>query len=325
MGKQSFERKLEALELLRSAPEPEALEGLSRALKQSNNYAVGKAAAIVALRGFTSLLPELLTAFERFIRDPVKSDPQCWAKNAICRALVDLQHNDSAVFLQGIVHEQWEPVFGGREDTAATLRGICALALVSCNLPAFQLLEHFTDLLNDAKWQVRVDATRAVAQLSAWEGSLPLRLKVLLGDPEPAVIGACFAALLALSPIAYLPFVEKHLSHPDPDIQIEAAAVLIESHEPQAFAQIAAFWERQTSLEAKQSLLTFLSNSPNDAAPALLLSIIDSAPERLAIEAMRAMSGSRHAVRFREQIDATVQSRGSALLREALRSAPDTG
>ena len=46
--------------------------------------------------------------------DPVKTDPQCWAKNAIVKALKDLNHDDPAVFLRGIEHVQMEPVWGGR-------------------------------------------------------------------------------------------------------------------------------------------------------------------------------------------------------------------
>jgi len=44
--------------------------------------------------------PELLTAFDRFFTDPVKSDPQCWAKNSLSRTLAAFEHHDAAVFLR---------------------------------------------------------------------------------------------------------------------------------------------------------------------------------------------------------------------------------
>ena len=87
----SFDRKLEEIEALRTAPEESAREQLRRALKDRSNYVVGKAAAIVGDRQLQSLEPDLLAAFDRFITDPVKSDPQCWAKNAIAKTLKNLE------------------------------------------------------------------------------------------------------------------------------------------------------------------------------------------------------------------------------------------
>jgi hypothetical protein len=73
------------------------------------------------------LTPELLIAFDRFFENPAKTDPQCWAKNALSRALTGFEHQDAAVFLRGMRHIQLEPVWGGTSDTAATLRSTCAL------------------------------------------------------------------------------------------------------------------------------------------------------------------------------------------------------
>lgn len=314
MSRQSFEQKLDAIEALRSAPGSEALESLRRALKDPNNYAVGKAAAVVADCGFATLGPELLAAFDRFLRSPVKSDPQCWAKNAIARALVTLQLSADRVFVGGIVHTQWEPVYGGRQDTAGVLRAICAMGLVESSLAPFEILRYLVDLLNDHDRQVRMEAARAMAQLSAREGTLPLQLKALVGDPEPEVTGACLAALLSLAPKDYLPFVARHLSHEDPDVRIEAAAVLAQSHEPEAFAHVAAFWERQTDAEVKRTLLTWFAASPQDAAAELLLTVIDSAPEAIASEALRALARSRHASRCADRAREAVSIRGNAAL-----------
>ena len=123
MGKQSFDRKVEEIAELRSAPEETALPQLRKALKDRSNYVVAKAAAIAGERQFHSLEPDLLAAFERFMSDPAKSDPQCWAKNALAKALKDLSLNDPAVFFRGIAHFQLEGTWGGNVDTAATLRG----------------------------------------------------------------------------------------------------------------------------------------------------------------------------------------------------------
>ena len=36
--------------------------------------------------------------------------------------------------MRGLRHIQMEPVWGGQADSAATLRGTCALALIDCQL-----------------------------------------------------------------------------------------------------------------------------------------------------------------------------------------------
>ena len=51
------------------------------------------------------------------------------SKNALSRSLATLEHPDAGVFLRGMRHIQMEPIWGGRSDTAGTLRATCALAL----------------------------------------------------------------------------------------------------------------------------------------------------------------------------------------------------
>src|SRR6516164_8061820 len=117
-GKRSFDQQLAALdELKRQSPEA-VVEPLRKALDHRNNYIVGKAADLTVRFHLVQLLPELLAAFDRFFTDPVKTDPQCWAKNALSRALAALGCQDIDVFLRGMRHAQLEPVWGGSEDAA---------------------------------------------------------------------------------------------------------------------------------------------------------------------------------------------------------------
>src|SRR5437660_5501629 len=133
MSKKSFDQQLADLEKLREGSgAPSSLESLRKALGNRNNYFVAKASRITGDLGLKPLIPDLLSALDRFFIDPVKSDPQCWAKNALIQALANLGHEESAVFIRGLRHIQMEPVWGGQEDTAAALRGNCALALVAC-------------------------------------------------------------------------------------------------------------------------------------------------------------------------------------------------
>jgi HEAT repeat protein len=320
LSKQSFDRKLEDIEALRSAPEESAREQLRVALKDRSNYVAAKAAKIAGERQFVSLIPDLLAAFDRFMKDPAKSDPQCWAKNAIAKSLKDLEHADPAVFLRGMAHFQMEPVWGGRKDTAVTLRGTCALAVIGCAIPAFDVLILLTGLLNDPETPVRADAARAIAQLSAREGILPLRLKALIGDAEPEVVGHCLAALLCLAPQDSLPFVAGFLDSDVPDLRLEAAGVLADSREPQALELLKNFWDRQTDPEVKRSILTFLSGSPLPDSAEFLLSVLENTSADLALNALAALSKSRHRTHVHARAAAIVAARRDRSLTKLLES-----
>ena len=200
MAKNKFEEQLAALEELRGSPaEPATVDRLRRALANRNNYIVAKASKIAGELGFKALIPDLIPALDRFFLDPVKSDPQCWAKNAIVQALGALGHEESAAFLRGLRHVQMEPVWGGQADTAAPLRGNCALALVQCrDLNDFSLLSHLIEILVDRDKTVRVEAARAIGRLSRPEAGLLLRLRALTGDDAPEALGACLSALLSI-------------------------------------------------------------------------------------------------------------------------------
>src|SRR5258708_36730531 len=110
----------------------DAAPALRKGLADRVNLVAAKAAKIAAELPAPELLPDLLGAFDHLFDDPVKHDPQCWGKNAIAQALKDLGHRESPAFLRGAVHIQMEAVWGGQEDTAGTLRGICLLPLPAC-------------------------------------------------------------------------------------------------------------------------------------------------------------------------------------------------
>src|SRR2546428_72176 len=69
-------------------------------------------------------------------------------------------------------------------------------------------------------------AARALAHVGAREGALPLRVKLLAGDAEPAVMAECFVAVLKLSLRESLPFVDRFLDSADDAVREAAAAAL---------------------------------------------------------------------------------------------------
>jgi HEAT repeat protein len=310
LSKQAFEKRVADLEALRSASDPAAvLPALRKALKDRNNYLVSKAAAIAGDLRVEDLIPDLVGALDRFFEEPVKTDPQCWAKNASIKALKDLGYRTANVFLRGIVHVQLEPVWGGTADSAATLRGACALALVDCQIDELTMLNHFGDCLADKEKPVRVDAALALGQFGREEGAPLLRLKALIGDREPEVTGQCFASLLSLAPRDSLPFVERFLHHQDQEIAAEAAGALATSREPEALEILKAFWRKRAPADVRKAILISLGASTLRAAADFLLDVLSEESGELAAQALTALGASRFRSEMREPVKATVVSK----------------
>ena len=285
MSKQAFDAKIAALEDLRASGEAAAVP-LRKALGDRNNYLVSKAATVAGGLFLSVLNPDLLAAFDRALLDP-KTDPQCWAKNAIAKALKDLGHRDAEVFVKGLRHIQMEPVWGGQVDTAATLRGTCVLALIDCQLDDLNMLTHLAEALADPEKTVRVDAAVALSRAGIPEAAPLLRFKALSGDPESEVIGQCLYSLLQMAPRDSVAFAERFLTpdHAD-DIRAEAASALAQSHEPAAVDELKKMWGAFLSPDLRKALLTFLAASPQREASEFLASL-DTKDAREALESSR--------------------------------------
>jgi HEAT repeat protein len=316
LGKQGFDKKIEAVDALRLVPEsPERTENLRKALKERNNYLVAKAAAVAAHLGEAGVVPDLIAAFDRFLVDAIKSDPQCWAKNAIAKALKDLGHDESGVFLSGIAHIQLEPVWGGRQDSAAVLRGTCALALVACRLDDIEILAAVSDLLADPEKPARLDAARAVAQLGRIEGVPLLRLKALCGDTDPEVIGECFVALSHLNAAQAIPFIARFLQSTDGDVRVEALGALGQSAEPEALEVLRRFWSETADLELRCAMLLSLAASPLPNAAEFVLSMLEEASAPVAESAIVSLARSRYRAEVSDRAAAVLKTRGDSRLK----------
>jgi hypothetical protein len=311
----AFKQKLAALDALRSEPASAVREQLGKALKDRNNYMVARAASICADLHHDELIPDLLTAFERFFVDPVKSDPQCLAKNAIAAALRDLAYHVAAPYVRGIGHVQFEPTWGGRADSAASLRGTCALALSECPLDDLEILTHLADALADPERTVRVDAARAIEQLNRIEGALLLRLKLLIGDADPTVMGQCFESMLSLAPQSGVSFVSRFLKSGSADVQLEAASALAQCRDPHAMSILREFWlEPLLPTDLRQALLINLGASPLREAADLLLEVASREPFALASTAIKALAASRYRAEIRLSLESKLAERDSSAL-----------
>jgi hypothetical protein len=80
-------------------------------------------------------VPDLVASFHRLLVDSSKSDPQCWAKGAIAKALAELDVQEPDAFIAGM--RTFQPGF--TDDAATALRGACALASFTTYSPIIRL------------------------------------------------------------------------------------------------------------------------------------------------------------------------------------------
>jgi HEAT repeat protein len=287
-GKRGFEEQIAALEGLRQQPEQSRAEALRKVLGGKNNFLVAKAADLIREFGLALLIPELLAAFDRFFDSPTKTDPQCWAKNAISRALAALEHQDAQAFLRGMRHIQMEPVWGGRSDTAGTLRATCALALVQCrSLSEADLLAHLVELLGDKDKAVRADVVRAIEQVGSRSCALLLRLRAVIGSDEPEVLGACYSAILRIEGAGTIPWVARFLATAD-DSAAEAALAIAGTHSGEGFEVLREYLGKTADPWFRCVLLSAIALTRQDVALEFLLELVgtESLEAETAIEAV---------------------------------------
>src|SRR5439155_169473 len=118
---------------------------------------------------------------------------------------------------------------------AGTLRGTCALALVGCrDLSENELLAYLIDLLTDKDKSVRVEAVRAVEQVGSRSAALLLRLRAILADDEPEVLGACYSGILGIEGTPAIPWISRFLATAN-EPAAEAALAIAGDRSPQAF------------------------------------------------------------------------------------------
>ena len=306
-----IEQEIEQLNLIRDAEPVAARAALRRAMADRVNLMVAKAAKIAAEMQLRDLIPDLLRAFDRMLENAVERDPQCWGKNAIAKALTDLEHRESAVFLRGSEHIQMEAVWGGREDTAGTLRGLCLLALVACaDVPRPTLLRALVDALAEKAHTVRLEAVRALAQMDGDEAALLLRLKARAGDQEVSVVGQVFESVLQLEGDQGARFVAGFLRSGAEAVREEAALSLGASRMPAALAALREEWEAARDPDLRYVILRGLSASRQEEALNFLLDLVRNARTADATAALEALSLHTESAEIRKQAEEAVKERG---------------
>jgi hypothetical protein len=268
-----FEAELANLESLAQLSPQETEQLIGKLLSHKNNFLVAKAAKLSADHNHRGLISELLQAFDRFLKDATKTDPQCWAKNAIAKALCDLEYQEPTFFLAGIKTYQHEATWGGTTDTAGTLRSQSALGLVQCRgLSNGMVLEHLLPLFADKELAVQVNTARAVEQIGTEAASLLLRLRAELGSGEPELLGACYSGVLRLDGPRALDWAAKFLHpHAPDDTSAEAAFAIADTRTEAAFLLLYSTWKQAHDPDFRGTLLTAIALTRQPAAYDFLL------------------------------------------------------
>jgi HEAT repeats len=311
MPKRDVEAVVRQIGLLRDVTHAEAMAGLRKALLDRVNLVVAKAARVAAERQLRDLIPELLAAFDRLFVDPVERDTQCWAKNALAKALTDLDYRESAPYLRGRLHVQMEPVWGGQQDTAQTLRGICLLALASCNdITRARIFRLLVDSMADEAQVVRIEAVRAVAEMDGEEAALLLRLKAHVGDDEAPVIGQVFDSLLRLERDAALPLVAEFLDGKE-EVKEEAALALGSSRMAGAVEILLKALPRARDPYFRKTVLRALSASRQERAIEFLLGLVREGLSADAEGALEALELHRDSADIRAAVEGALKERAN--------------
>jgi len=312
MAKRDVEAVVRRIGLLRDVTHAEAVAELRKALADRVNLVVAKAAQVAAERQLRELMADLLATFDRLFEDAVERDTQCWGKNAIAKALTELDYRESAPYLRGRRHMQMEAVWGGRQDTAQTLRGICLLGLVSCNdMPRAQIFRLLVDSMADEAQVVRIEAVRAMTEMDGEEAALVLRLKARVGDAEPPVIGQVFDSLLRMERDAALPLVAEFLDGDDEAMKEEAALALGSSRMAGAVEILLSALPRARDPYFRKTILRALSASRQERAMAFLLSLVREGLRADADAALEALELHRESPEIRAAVEAAVRDRAS--------------
>ena len=303
-GKKALEQQIAALDALRDCEKAVRVAALAKALANRNNFIVAKAADLAREFQLAELVPELLAAFDRFFENPEKTDPQCWAKNALSRTLAAFEHQDSNVFLRGMRHIQLEPAYGGRSDSAGTLRSTCTLALVQCrSLTNDEVLAHLVDLFADKDAAVRAESARAIEQVGSPAAALLLRLRATLGNDEPEVLGACFGGIVRIEGSRAIPWVGHFLAAAD-DTGGEAALAIAGTHSLEAFEFLRDALPNANDPWFRSVLLSAIALTRQDAALEFLLEVVrtESMDAQAAIEALARSAPSEEVLKRINQL-----------------------
>jgi HEAT repeat protein len=232
---------------------------------------------------------------------------------AVVKALIELEDRAAEVFFSGTRYVQLEASWGEPVDTAAELRGMCAIGLARMAHP--DALLEAVRLLSDKTAESRTGALRALADSGRTDAELVLRFKADSGDRKAEVTGECLAALLRLGPRGRaVPFVAGFLENRSQETAEAAAIALGESRLTEAWPVLRDAFEGSA---VKSAVMLGISLLRNDEAIEFLFDQCEKGIERIAVAAVSALAGYKSDDVIRGRMEKTVEARKSAAIRKA--------
>ena len=299
--------KINALSDIVAREQGEAVtSALRKALKDRSNFLVGKAATWCQETLSYDLINDLHTAYERFMRNPLKTDKTCAAKRCIATALYELDYDNTDFYRSAISYQQIEPVYGGHVNTSIDVRCVSALGLMAHGNAddLFYILE----LLHDSEAQARIGALKAIALAQPFHAELILRQKIISGDPASEVVNEAFNRLMHVGAERSLDFVAKYL-HED-DVQAQAAAWALGESKLEDALTILIEASEQTliSLDNETTFLQAIALLRSQKAIDYLLLQVEEAPSRRRCQAIKALSFYNHDTELKSKIAERIEN-----------------
>src|SRR5215510_1884083 len=310
------DRLAEVAALADSVESLDTRKQLRKHLASKASPIVARAAQIVAKIENHDFGPDLVQAFHRFLIDPIKTDKGCVAKCAVVKALLAADCDDEELFRKGVRHVQLEPTWGGRADTAASLRALCGLGLVQ--IGARDAMDELAVLLADKEPDARIGAASALGYCGLSATAL-LRFKVLTGDEEPAVLAECLSSLMKISPNDSFQFVANYVDPEYTSLYEHAALTLAESRLPGIFELLRDKWTSTFDREFKKMLLLPMALTRNEQAGDFMISLIEDGEIEMAtaaIKALRIFAGDKT---LRSRLESAIEGPHKAQLLDIVR------
>lgn len=308
----SIDDRVDALAKLRRGPSsPEAVQATTAGLADKSNLVVAKAAVVARELMTTSLVPNLVTAFDRFIHEPTE-DKGCAALTAIVETLQTFAASESAVFLRGIHHVQMEGSYGGSVDAAVKLRCESAFGLVRMGYR--DVMWELAALLADADRECRIAAARGIGHSMADAGLPLLKYKILSSGMDNEVTAECLASLIQINAEKSIPFLAPHLDSPDVALRDAAALALGGTRRPEAFDLLRQSYERRIDSEFRSVLLLAMAMQRTEPAIGFVVSVIAGGDSRTAVNAIKALALYRREEAIRARIAEAVKIRNDVMV-----------
>jgi HEAT repeat protein len=308
-----------------SASRNEHVPLLLEMLADRSHYVAGIAARKIAEHSPEGVERDLLRIYHEREAGGAATDPGCAVRMGLAIALGKLRYHPAVETIRrGLRARQLE----GGVDTAAALRGNCALALA--HLAPLDAARDIAILLYDGRsgpldntLAARKAAAQALGMLGDPAAQVVLALRLAYpSDEDPDVLAECMDALVSLEDPRVLESLEPLLHHRDPQLVARAALAIGRTGHEDAARLLLETCERLKG-DLLRAVALALSAMRTDESQAALRELASSVREEGRLAAVEALSAAPDAA-CRTLLSQMAESDSSPRVRHAAQSAVDS-